>query len=260
MPDPSNILPEGLSGFFAAFAQFSWVIQLALIVHVLRTGRPYWWIFILLFAPGLGGLAYLFIELLPGFRSPEGFIQSITPRSWKISRQRKTLEETETVANRIQLAETLFEAGQVQEAHDLAVECLSGVFKTDPRTLVDAARFKLALNQHAQALALLETVDTTADRRLAVQVDVLTGDAFLGLKRYAEAEAAYQKVNGRYIGEAPRAGLALVYENTRRKPEALALWKDIRAKFRKANPVWRRTERKWYKLATAKLKSAPAAR
>ena len=258
MPDTSSLFPDGLVSFFGSLAQFSWVVQLALIVHVLRTGRPYWWIAILFFAPGIGGLAYLFIELLPGFHTPEGFIQSITPRRWKISGLRKALEETETVQKRIQLAEALFEAGETQEAHDLAVDCLAGVFKNDPRTLVDVARFKLALNQHAAALACLESVDTTADRRLAVQVDILTGDALLGLKRYAEAELAYQKVNGRYIGEAPRAGLALVYENTRRSAEAITLWKDIRAKFRKGNPAWRRTERKWYKLATAKLKTAPA--
>jgi len=258
MPDLASFFPDGIPHPLAAIAQLSWLLQIALIIHVYKTGRPYWWTWILFIAPGGGGLAYVFIELLPGFNSPSGFFASLKPRRWKIAALRRKLDESETVVNRINLAEALFDAGQVREAHDLAVECLTGVFKNDPRTLVDVARFKLALGQHAESLALLESADTTADRRLAVQVDVLKGDALLGLRRHAEAEAAYHKVAGKHIGEAPRAGLASVYEMTGRRDEARALWKDIRAKFRKGNPAWRRAERKWYKLATVKLKASDA--
>ncbi len=259
MPDLSSFLPDGIAGSLATFAQLSWVLQIALIIHVYRTGRPYWWIWILFMAPFIGGLAYVLIELVPGFRSPQGFLHSLKPQKWKIAALRKELDESETVEKRIHLAEALFDAGKVQEAHDLAVECLTGVFKNDPRTLFDVARFKLALNQHREALALLEAVDTTANRMLAIAVQVAKGDALLGLQRHADAEAAYLNVAGKHIGEAPRAGLASVYEHTGRQAEAVVLWKDIRSKFRKGNPAWRRAERKWYKLATSKLKTANAA-
>ncbi len=258
MPNLSSFFPEGIPEWIAGLAQLSWLLQIALIIHVYRTGRPYWWIWILFMAPLVGGLAYVLIELLPGFNSPLGFLHSITPKSWKIAALRKELDESETVEKRINLAEALFDAGKVQEAHDLAVDCLAGVFKNDPRTLVDVARFKLALNQYREAYALLEAVNTTANRMLAIQVDVLRGDALLGLQRHVEAEAAYRKVSGKHTGEAPRAGLASVYEKTGRRDEAMALWKDIRAKFRKGNPAWRRAEHKWYKLATSKLKAADA--
>jgi hypothetical protein len=259
MPDLFSFFPDGLAKSLAIFAQLSWVLQIALIIHVYRTGRPYWWIWILLMAPFIGGLAYVFIELLPGFKNPQGLIESLKPKKWKIAALRKDLDESDTVEKRINLAEALFEAGKVQEAHDLAVECLTGVFKNDPRTLVDVARLKLALKQHREALTLLESVDTTANRMLAISVQVAKGDALVGLERHAEAEAAYLNVAGKHIGEAPRAGLASVYEHTGRHAEAVAVWKDIRSKFRKGNPAWRRAERKWYKLATLKLKAANAA-
>ena len=44
-----------------------WSIQLALIIHVLKTGRSKYWILMLIFMPLIGGLAYLVIELLPEF-------------------------------------------------------------------------------------------------------------------------------------------------------------------------------------------------
>src|SRR5258708_34023132 len=40
--------------------------QIACMIHAGRTGRPYYWFLIILFAPGLGILAYLAVELLPG--------------------------------------------------------------------------------------------------------------------------------------------------------------------------------------------------
>ncbi len=39
--------------------------DIALAVHVARTGRPLTWIFIILFFPVAGGLVYLFAEIIP---------------------------------------------------------------------------------------------------------------------------------------------------------------------------------------------------
>lgn len=253
MADLSRFFPEGASLFLASLAQLLWILQIALVIHVYRTGRPYWWIWILFMAPLIGGLAYVVVELLPDFRSPDGLFYSLKPRKWRIADMREKLEESETITNRLALAEELFAGGETAEAHEVASECLKGVFKDDPRTLVDVARYKIALARHTEAYAILDKVDTTGNRMLGLELQVLRGDCLTAMERFQEAEEAYQSVVGRFIGEAARVGLALVFEKTGRNEEAVALWKDILKKFRKANPAWRRTERKWYKLAKTKL-------
>ena len=40
--------------------------QIACLIHAGRTGRPYFWFMIILFVPGLGILAYLAVEVIPG--------------------------------------------------------------------------------------------------------------------------------------------------------------------------------------------------
>src|SRR3979411_3262321 len=40
--------------------------QIACLIHAGRTGRPYFWFMIILFVPGLGILAYLAVEAIPG--------------------------------------------------------------------------------------------------------------------------------------------------------------------------------------------------
>src|SRR5260370_21786742 len=47
--------------------------QLLCAVHAGRTGRPYYWIMLILFMPGIGMLAYFLIEIVPELtRSPGG--------------------------------------------------------------------------------------------------------------------------------------------------------------------------------------------
>ena len=43
-------------------------IQLFFVVHVLRTGRPTYWVFIILAAPVLGCVAYYLVEIFPRTR------------------------------------------------------------------------------------------------------------------------------------------------------------------------------------------------
>jgi hypothetical protein len=253
MTNLPHFFSSGLPAVLAAIAPFFWILQITLIVHVLRTGRPYWWILILFIAPFIGGLAYVVVELLPGFHTPEGWWESIKPRRWRIAGLREQLEESETVTNRLKLADALFEAGEVREAHAIASECLKGIFQNDPQTLVDVAKYKIGLGHHAEAYALLGKVDTTGNRLLGLQLQVIRGDCLTALQQFPEAEVAYESVVDRYIGEAPRAGLATVYERTGRAEQAVTIWREILKKFRRAGPAWRRTELQWYKMAKAKL-------
>src|SRR6185436_4530346 len=39
------------------------------IFHAIKTGRINYWLLILIFLPGLGSIAYLLIEVLPGIRN-----------------------------------------------------------------------------------------------------------------------------------------------------------------------------------------------
>ena len=103
----------------------SFVVQLALIVHVLKTGRNTVWVFILLFAPVVGGLAYLIVELLPeltrsrtGRRMRSSVVKAVNP-----DRDLKTAERNLAVAgtaqNAMRLAEELMAKERFAEARDL---------------------------------------------------------------------------------------------------------------------------------------------
>ncbi|HNB28949.1 MAG TPA: hypothetical protein PLR41_18410, partial [Alphaproteobacteria bacterium] len=44
------------------------LLQISVIIHAMKTGRPYYWIFIIMAFPVIGCLIYFVVELLPGSR------------------------------------------------------------------------------------------------------------------------------------------------------------------------------------------------
>ena len=44
------------------------IVQACFIFHVFKTGRPYWWAYVILGFPVLGCVIYYFVEVFPGSR------------------------------------------------------------------------------------------------------------------------------------------------------------------------------------------------
>jgi hypothetical protein len=243
-------------GPWAEIAQVLWVLQLALIIHVYKTGRPFWWIYILFIAPAIGGLAYLMLELLPDWRVSRGNMWK--PRALRIRRLREDLEETDIVKTRLALADELLAAGETAQALTTAEAALAGVFKDDPHTLASVARIRIEARKPREALDALSRINTKNDKMLDLDVTVMRGRALFATGKHHEAQEVMESVQTRYSGEEPRYFLALSLKATGRKAEAQHLLEDIVKKFRRAGRGWRRSERHWFRLATAELKTLKA--
>jgi len=241
--------------FFGVIAKLLWLVQLALVVHVFKTGRPYWWFWILLVAPVIGGLAYILIELLPDLRASSGDGSFLwKPRAWRIRDLQAELEETNTIKLRLTLATELLAAQRTAEACAVAEESLSGAFRDDPHTLANVARYRLEAGKFAEALAALDKVKVEADRMLGSEVAFLRGWALVQAGRHAEAQPILRKIESVLLGEQPRYFLAVSLEQSGARAEARAIWQDIRKRFRRAGRGWRRSEKRWFKLAGERLK------
>lgn len=233
-----------------------WLIQLGLLFHVFKTGRPYYWFWVLVSAPVLGGIVYLLVEILPEIRRPirrESWWAAMKPRAWRIRDLQEQLEETDVVDNRLELADELLEAGQSEKAQEVAAGALQGIWRNDPHTLVHVARLKLADHRPDEALALLDRAEIKTDRILENEKLLLEGRALLATGIMAAAEERFRLLSGRYVGEEPRFHLATILLATDRREEAIAIWKDILKKFRRAGRSWRRAEKPWYRQARVKL-------
>jgi len=239
---------------FGVIAKLLWLVQLALVIHVFKTGRPYWWFWILLAAPVIGGLAYILIELLPETHAAGGGFTLWKPRAWRIRELEAELEETDTIKLRLRLAAELLAAQKTAEACAVAEQGLAGAFRDDPHTLANVARYRLEAGKFAEALAALDKVKVEADRMLGSEVAFLRGWALVQAGRHAEAQPILRKIESVLLGEQPRYFLAVSLEQSGARAEARTIWQDIRKRFRRAGWGWRRSEKRWFKLAGERLK------
>ena len=87
------------------------VVQAFFIFHVFRTGRPYWWAYVILAFPLGGSLIYYFVEIFPNSRQERqarkavrGIVRSIQPDA-ELKRRAEELEICGSMDNKMALAE-----------------------------------------------------------------------------------------------------------------------------------------------------------
>jgi len=133
-------------------------------VHAVRSGRPMYWIMILIIAPFLGSLIYFFAEYLPEVRHSSvarksaRVVKSIVDPNRELREARLAFDRTPTVDNRSRLAEALLARGDNEEAIEQFQACASGPYAKDVKFRRGLARAQLAAGRHAQAAATLEAL------------------------------------------------------------------------------------------------------
>lgn len=235
------------------------VIQVALIVHVLRTGRPWYWVFVILI-PGIGALAYIIAELLPGFmdssqgkRAIRGVKKTMNPMGELRQREREHQLSGSVDATR-HLAGELIENGQYEHAIVHYQEALTGLYENDPDLLLGLATAQFGNDQFEDARLTLDRLIEhnpnfkSADGHLIyARTTEACGDDDRALEEYA-AVAAY------FAGaEAPlRYGLFL--EKHGDLKGALEQFRDILTAAELAPRHYRKVQRKWIAEATGGIK------
>ena len=139
-------------------------------VHAVRSGRPMYWILILIMAPFLGSVIYFFAEYLPEMRhstvarKSARAVKSIVDPNRELREARLAFERTPTVDNRSRLAEALLARGDNDEAIEQFQDCASGPYAKDAKFRRGLARAQLAAGRHADAAATLEALIADSPR------------------------------------------------------------------------------------------------
>jgi len=141
-----------------------WLVQLALIIHVLKTGRNRYWILLLLFMPLIGGLAYLVIEILPEFsgsitgqRAVRNVKKTLNPGA-DLKHHEAAWEQSPNVDNGRRYAEALLASGKTAEAEKIVNAALKGLFATEPTLLLVKAHIEFDQDRPEEAVETLETL------------------------------------------------------------------------------------------------------
>ena len=247
--------------FFFGFGGLSILIAIALCVHVVRSGRELYWLWIILIFQPLGGLVYFVAIVLPelmGGRTARRIGQTAreTLDPGKAYRQARTAyDDSPTVANAIRLAQAASGQGQHAEAEALYREAARGVHADDPTLLLGRANALIELGRHAEALSVLETLRNDVDKGRSPNAALALGRAYEGLGRNSEADTAYEWAVERLPGLEAISRYAAFKARTGRRGEAETMLKEIDSRIARADPTFRKEGRAWRALAAEALGS-----
>ncbi|MBL56353.1 MAG: hypothetical protein CMP61_04115 [Flavobacteriales bacterium] len=109
------------------------ILQIFCIYHVYKNKRAYWWIIVILIFPLIGCALYLYKEFYnkKNIEHLSEGIKSTLNTEYTISKLEKKLAFSDTVENKIKVADEYVDRGLYEEAFQLYSSCLKGVFAND---------------------------------------------------------------------------------------------------------------------------------
>lgn len=233
----------------------SLVIQIALIVHAVRTGRPFYWVFILLIVPGIGALAYFLIELLPELsgsvrtkRAVRNVRRTLDPEAG-LRRKKLAHRLSGSVDATRHLADELVSNGRYVEAIELYQETLTGLYEHDPNLMLGLAIAQFGSGQYAESRATLEELNSRNPDFRSPEGHLLHARALEADGDEPKALAEYEAVCAYYAGAEAKLRFGQLLEKLDQRDKALQQYEDILASAELAPRHYRKAQRQWLREA-----------
>jgi len=233
------------------FLILSLLIQGALIVHVIRTGRNQVWILAIALVPYVGPIIYVAAEILPELlggrtarRAGAGVRRMIDPNK-DLRRAATEVEISGNVDARRRLGEELFERGQFDEAIEVYRGGLKGIFEYDPTLLLGLAKAQFGKQDFSGARATLEGLSQHNPDFKSADAQLLYARTLEAQDALEEAEREYALIAPGYPGAEARLRYGVLLKRRGKLQEAQRVLKDLLdgaklgpAHYRKAQAEW----------------------
>ena len=235
------------------------LLGVACAVHVVRTGRSYFWIYIVLIFPIVGALIYVIAELLPGLigartvRRAANTARRILDPEKAYREASRNLQISPTAHNMCALAEACIDRQSYDEAITLYLNALTGQNADAPDMMEGLARAHFLNGDMAQALAVLDDLRAKNPDYRAADAHMIYARSLEGLGRDAEALDEYAALTRYYNGEEARCRWALVLRKVGKAAEARALFEEIARSQRLAPKHYVKAQREWIDIARTNL-------
>ena len=230
-------------------------IQIYFAVHVVKTGRPYYWLWIIILFPGIGSVIYFIAEMLPDIQANQ-----------KIKRQRKTttynyfsggqiremekqVELTPSFKNKKDLADAYLHSKRLDDAIALLEGSRQGAYKNDTGLLESLAKAYFFNRDLEKAKVTLQELLALRNRRKDDDYDLLLARTYEELGETERALAAYETMQKGYTGEEALCRYAMLLKKEGRIDEANQLFEEIKKNIRLSPKFYQKAQREWLDIA-----------
>ncbi|MDX2110464.1 MAG: hypothetical protein SFY80_09520 [Verrucomicrobiota bacterium] len=235
------------------------VLQIVCIVHAVRTGRPFYWFFIIFFFNLIGCAVYFFLEILPDLKRGDfsfggtKFRRFRKPSGREIKRLEQTAEYAATVQNRMLVADAYLQVGRFQEAYTIYDNCLGGAYRDDPALLWGIAQSAIPLARPEEAIKALDCLDSQRWSNYHKERTLLRARALQALGKLAESRTLYESILHGFSGEEARCHYALLLKESGQIEMARTVFQQIVDDTRRIGGSYKLREKPWMVIAKREL-------
>jgi len=231
------------------------IVQVALIIHVVKTGRNQIWIWVLALLSLPGAIAYIAVEILPELfrsrtaqRTARGLRKAMDPGA-DLRRYENEARVASNVASRQRYAQELVRHERYDEAIGQYREALTGLYEHDPNLMQGLAQAQFGKGDASAAR-------TTLDELIQRNPDFRSPAGHLLYARALEAEGNVPKALEEYAVLAPAypgaeasVRYAQLLQAQGRRAEAQKVARELLEQARIAPGHYRRAQRPWLDAA-----------
>ncbi len=234
-------------------------VQVTLIIHVIKAQRSQLWIWVLLFLPLAGGVAYVVVEILPELfrsltvqRTVRGVRKAMDPGR-DLRRYESEARVAGHVASRQRYAQELVRHERYDEAIAQYREALTGLYEHDPNLMLGVAQAQFGKGDAAAARATLdELIRSNPDFR-SPEGHLLYARALESEGNVAKALEEYAVLAPSYPGAEGTVRYAQLLNAQGRHAEAQKLARELIERARIAPRHYRKAQRAWLEAAARLL-------
>jgi len=230
-------------------------IQFCFAFHVVKTGRPNWWLFVIMGFPIAGCILYYFIEVFPTTqesRAAEKAVRAIA-RSLDPDKEFRArvadLESCGSVANRVALAQECISRGMVNEAEALYRSCLEGVHVNDPDVIFGHASTLVMKSAFEEALPELQQLVAQHPAYRTNDVRMCLAEACEGVGDFERALAEFATLAETFPGEEGRWRYGALLKRVGRLDESTEVFRGMIKRAERMPEHYRDAQKKWLTLA-----------
>jgi hypothetical protein len=233
-------------------------IGISFAVHAMRTGRPQFWLYILLFVPLLGSVAYVLFELLPELaqtrraQKVKANVSDLIDPHREFNRRVEAARVDSAEAKR-SLAEECERKEMWEEAIRLYEAAAQGIYSDDGQILTGLARSQLNSGDAHAALDTLNRLRAADPDGSHPEAHLVFARCLEDTGRLDEAQDEYATLSNYYVGLEARTRYALLLLRKGQVGKAKPLFESVVRAGNARGVAFTDTDRAWLKVAKANL-------
>lgn len=235
------------------------LIQFTFAFHALKTGRPYWWLFVIMAFPVIGCALYYFVEVFPNSREATGAKRAVRTLAKSLDPEkdlRARVADVETcgsVENRIALARECMEHGMHGDAATVYRSCMQGIFANDPDIRLGLAGALARSGESAEALTHTRGLLDAHPAFRPNDVRMVHARALDAIGDTEAALAQYRTLAGVFPGEEGRWLLGATLAKLGHAAESRAVYERMLQGAERQPGHYRSAQREWLDRARRAL-------